>query len=183
MKNINIDLKIIVDNLIDNINIYKKNFTMFVREDFIIKVEEKKHNLQNHLYWLKKKIRLNQTNEKSKSSTKWAIYYIDYWINIWCEINWIRPSIIYKNSHFTSWEDIIVIPLTSDKVNKSIDIFDVEIVPDKQNKLKNKSYIKLRQIRSVSKKRIEWYIWKIIDIDIKDNVQNKLIKMFWMKIE
>ncbi|MBT3726877.1 hypothetical protein HOG21_04165 [bacterium] len=78
MKNINIDLKISVENIIDKVNIYKKNFIMFVRKDFIFKVEEKKHNLENHLYWLKKKIYLNQNREKLKASTKWSIYYVDY---------------------------------------------------------------------------------------------------------
>jgi hypothetical protein len=78
MKNININLKIIVDNILTNISIYNKSFKMFVKEDFIIKIENKKHNLQNHLFWLKKKIRLNNTSDKNKSSTKWAIYYVDY---------------------------------------------------------------------------------------------------------
>jgi len=182
VKNINIDLKISVENIIDKVNIYKKNFIMFVRKDFIFKVEEKKHNLENHLYWLKKKIYLNQNREKLKASTKWSIYYVDYWINIWSEINWVRPSIIYKNSHFTSGEDIIVIPLTSYKINKSLDTFDVELESDKANKLKVKSYIKLRQIRSISKKRIESYIWKITDLELKNKIQDNLIKMFWMKL-
>ncbi|MDD2907457.1 MAG: type II toxin-antitoxin system PemK/MazF family toxin [Candidatus Gracilibacteria bacterium] len=181
MKNINIDLRILVENLVDNINIYRKNFTMFVKEDFIIQIEEKKHNLENHLFWLKKKIKLNQDKEKVDSSTKWTIYYVDYGINIGCEINGIRPSIIYKDSKFTFGEDIIVIPLTSDKVNKSLDTFDVQITPDKKNKLKNVSFAKLRQIRSISKKRIGSYCGKIEDIKLKDKIQENLIKMFGMK--
>jgi mRNA-degrading endonuclease toxin of MazEF toxin-antitoxin module len=63
-----------------------------------------------------------------------------------------------------------------------VDIFDVKILSTKSNNLKKESYIKIRQIKSISKKRIWWYIWKITDINIKDDVQNNLIKMFWMKI-
>ena len=181
MKNINVNIEIIVNDLIWKINIYKKNFIMFLKEDFIKKSENKKHNLTNHLFWLKKKIKINQENEKLWTSTKWSIYYVDYWINIWTEINWERPSIIYKNSHFTAWEDIIVIPLTSSKLNKSIDKFDVEIYPTKSNKLKNISFAKLRQIKSISKKRIRNYVWKINEIELKNKIQDNLIKMFWMK--
>ncbi len=156
---------------------------MFVRDEFIVQTEEKKHNLQNHLYWLKEKIRLNQLPEVIKASTKWSIYYVNYGINVWNEINGKRPSIIYKNSAWTFGEDIIVIPLTSEKVDKSIDHFDVRLLPDMSNWLKNPSYIKLRQIRSISKKRIEWGIWKITDKNIQDQIEASLVEMFGINIK
>jgi mRNA-degrading endonuclease toxin of MazEF toxin-antitoxin module len=182
MKHINIDIRIQVENLIEKASIYMKNFIMYVREDFVADTVEKKHNLQNHLYWLKEKIRLNQSSEIQKPSTKWSIYYVDYGINVGNEINGVRPSIMYKDSQYTFGEDIIVIPLTSDKPGKSVDIFDVEIIPDRDNRLRNTSYAKLRQIRSVSKKRIANGVGKITDLATKDAIQDNLISMFGMKI-
>jgi mRNA-degrading endonuclease toxin of MazEF toxin-antitoxin module len=37
---------------------------------------------------------------------------VNYWINIWNEINWIRPSLIIKSNRYNRWYDILVIPMT-----------------------------------------------------------------------
>jgi hypothetical protein len=66
-------------------------------------------------------------------------------------------------------------------LDKSIDTFDVEIMPNADNWLKVISHAKIRQMRCISKKRIENCVWKIIDIETKDKIQNTLIKMFGMK--
>lgn len=82
---------------------------------------------------------------------------VDYGMNIGTEINGIRPSIIFKNSNYKYWEDIIVIPITSykDEQEKSKDEFDVEIEASRKNWLTNNSLIKIRQLRCVSKKRLK----------------------------
>lgn len=183
MPNINIDLRIAVEDLLKKSTLYIRNFTMFVRDEFIVQTEEKKHNLQNHLYWLKEKIRLNQLPEVVKASTKWTIYYVNYGINVWNEINGKRPSIIYKDSAWTFGEDVIVIPLTSEKLDKSVDHFDVRILPDSMNWLKNPSYLKLRQIRSISKKRIESGVGKIVDRITQDQIEKNLLEMFGIDIK
>lgn len=69
----------------------------------------------------------NNENKKlyDKIFTKRSIYYVDYWINIWTEINWNRPSIVIKKTSKTIWEDIIVIPLTSFKEDNLKDDFDI----------------------------------------------------------
>ena len=156
---------------------------MFVKPEFISETEEKKHNLNNHTLWYKEKIKFNHLAEIKNAWTKRAIYYVNYWINIWSEINGVRPSIIYKSSKSSYGEDTIVIPLTSDKIWKSIDSFDVEILPDSDNGLKVLSHVKIRQIRCVSKKRIETYVGKIINEEVKNTIQSKLISMFGMKIK
>ena len=183
MANKNINLIVDVQDSQDNTqNIYKKNFLLYVKQEFIEWTQDKKHNLNNHTIRYKEKIKFNHFKEKQKATTKRSIYYVDYWINIGSEINWIRPSIVYKDSKYSYWEDLIVIPLTSDKADKSVDSFDIEIQPDTDNNLKNISHAKLRQMRCISKKRIENYVGKIVKIETKDQIQNKLIDMFGMKI-
>lgn len=181
MPNINIDLHITIKDIIKKTTLYIKNFTMFVRAEFIIGTEGKKHNIENHLEWLKTKIRINQQKEVSQQKTKWSVYYINYGINIGSEINGTRPSIIFKDSEYGFGSDIIIIPMTSFDLDKSIDTFDIEIEPTKSNGLKRKSLIKTRQMRCISQKRIEKYIGKIEDRDIMDQLDKNITTMLGLQ--
>ncbi len=143
-------------------------------------------NLSN---WFNKKIKLNHGKEPEENINKWKICKVDYWMNIWTEINWIRPSIIFKNSNYKYWEDILVIPITSfkDWEIKSVDEFDVEILKSENNWLKNNSLIKIRQLKSVSKKRLKrnrkWdkiiIMWEVEE-KYFDEIHTKVKIMLWI---
>ena len=140
-------------------NLYQNWYTQKLHIDFIDNKEEKKHNMNSHSNWFNKKIKINHEEEQLEIINKWKLCMVDYGMNIWTEINGLRPSIIYKSSSSKYWEDIIVLPITSYKdgeewETKSVDEYDIEILPDSSNNLTNRSLIKIRQMRCVSKKRV-----------------------------
>lgn len=179
MTNINVDFKIQIDERKKS-TLYKKNFQIYLHPDFLNSEVAKKHNINNHIYWFKEKIKLNQKSEITIAYSKWSINYVDYGINLWTEINGKRPSIMIKKSKYSFGEDIIVIPLSSITINKSKDTFDVCILPHQTSWLKNASFAKIRQMRSISKKRIWNNIWKIIDRALKDQINETIKEMFWI---
>lgn len=172
-------------------NLYQKSYDNNLHIDFIENKEDKKHNINSHTKWLNTKIKINHLQENISIINKWKICMVDYWMNIWTEINWLRPSIVFKNSKYKYWEDIIVIPITSYKEDqqntKSIDEFDVVIEPSKVNWLDNNSLIKIRQLRCISKKRLKtnrkWddvsIKWEL-DTKYREEVEMKIKIMFWI---
>lgn len=179
---INIDLHIIIQKWKEIESIFKRNFQMYVSPDFIDQETPKKHNLNNHISWFKNKIKYNHQKETVGLMMKRSLYYVDYGINIGTEINGIRPSLIYKNNDYKYGEDTIAIPITSYTDEKSVDTFDIHLEKTKDNNLKNDSLLKIRQIKMISKKRVQSYIGKISDIELKNNIQNKIILMLGMKL-
>lgn len=87
-------------------------------------------------------------------------------MNTGSEINGDRPSIIYKATHSTFGDDVVVIPLTSALKNKQPDKYDIPVPKDAANKLFQNSYARLRQIRSVSVKRVGRMIGEIKNDDV-----------------
>ncbi len=172
------------------INLFYKKYSEKLHKDFIENKQDKKHNINSHSNWFNKKIKLNHQKENIQIINKWKLCMVDYWMNVWTEINWVRPSIVFKSSSAKYWEDIIVIPITSfkDWENKSIDEFDIKIEPGKNNNLKNKSLIKIRQLRCISKKRIrfkKWsnklnIFWEISEKYLQENIKTNIRKMFWI---
>jgi mRNA-degrading endonuclease toxin of MazEF toxin-antitoxin module len=123
---------------------------------------------------------MNNKKQELAEINKWKICFVDFWMNVWTEINGRRPAIIYKHNDYKFWEDVIVIPITSyeDEENKSKDTFDVEIEANDINGLTHKSLIKVRQIKCISKKRLQ--TWKesgivIINGKIDDEEIKKLV--------
>jgi len=180
---INIDLHILVEQISDKTLLFKKNFRMFVKNIFLQGDEFKKHNLTNHLYRFKNMIKMNHQKEITQRMTKRSVYYVDFGINVWTEINWTRPALIYKDSKKSFGEDILVIPITWYTNKKSVDEFDIHISLQQCPFMTKASIIKTRQIKCISKKRIGNYIWKITDLDLKNELQSALIKMMWMHIQ
>lgn len=173
------------------INLYQKSYENNLHKDFIENKEDKKHNINSHTKWFNKKIKLNHLQDNLQVVNKWKICMVDYWMNVWTEINWIRPSIIFKNTNYKYWEDITVIPITSYKEDqeeqKSKDEFDVEIKASEENWLDNNSLIKIRQLRCVSKKRLklnrkwdEIVIKGELEESYHDEIQTKLKIMLWI---
>lgn len=111
-------------------------------------------------------------------------------MNIWSEINGMRPAIIYKHDEYRYWEDTIVIPITSfeDWGHKPMDTFDIDIEADITNGLSHRSLIKIRQLRCISKKRFKkskktnnvMIIGKIEDEDLKKRIESNIKVMFWI---
>jgi hypothetical protein len=191
-KNVSIDVWI--TELEDNSNLFQKWNNHILHKDFIENRIDKKHNMNSHTKWFNTKIKLNHEKEFLQEKSvinKWKICMVDYWMNIWTEINWIRPSIIFKNSNYKYWEDIIVIPMTSYKEDqldiKSKDEFDVEIISSDENWLDNNSLVKIRQLRCISKKRFKthkktWNIiirWEIEEV-YYEKIEWNIKIMFWI---
>ena len=173
-------------------NLFWKDYSLELHNDFIQNKEDKKHNISSHTKWFRWKIKLNHKKENIEILNKWKFCMVDYWMNVWTEINWVRPSIIFKANSYLQWEDIIVIPITSYKNwendNKSIDKFDIELIPNNDNNLKNKSLIKIRQLKCISKKRIKsrkWsdklnIFWEIKNIELQEQIKTNVRTMFWI---
>ncbi len=189
IKKVSIDIWI--TELKNSSNLYQKWNNHNLHEDFIENKEDKKHNMSSHTKWFNQKIRLNHSKEEIESINKWKVCFVNYWMNVWTEINWIRPSIILKNSSYTYWEDIVVIPMTSysngDIDKKSKDEFDIEIKSSNGNWLTNDSLLKIRQMRCISKKRIRTNRkWDKLDIKWEleekyhDEILTKIKIMFWI---
>lgn len=180
---INIDLHILVEKVSEKTRLFQKNFRMYVKEIFILWDEHKRHNLTNHIYRFKNMIKMNHQKEITQRLTKRQIYYVDFGINVWTEINGTRPALVYKASKKTYGEDILVIPMTGYTDEKSMDEFDVKLDLEACTFMSKPSIIKTRQIRCISKKRLGNYIGKITTPHIKDSLQENIIRMMGMKIQ
>jgi len=189
MKNVNIDFCLEVKDYVSRVKLFQNIWKFFIREDFLESSQDKSHNLQNHIENFKEKIKINQQAENRKDFMKYDIYYVNYGINIWNEINGIRPSLIFKSNRHNKWADVIVIPMTgaknTDGKYKHQDKFDITVKPDIKNKLWKESYLKLRLLKSVSKKRISNKIWELdnnFDNEFMyDLIDRKIKSMMWIK--
>ena len=179
---IHIDLQIFAQKRSDKTSLFKKKFRLYVKDSFLSWVVGKKHTLASYVSRVRDMIKMHHNSEENMLLLKWRIYAVDFWMNVWTEINGTRPAVIYKDNTYKYWEDIIVIPLTSYTDEKSVDQFDVKVVSWASTWLKNDSLMKVRQMRSVSKKRVQKYIGKIREIETKDEVQEKVCRMLGIKL-
>ena len=185
-----VDLNIGIDQKDPYDNLFQQQYFLQLHNNFIEKREEKKHNINSHSKRFKDKIKLNHEKEETIAINKRRICDVNFGMNIWTEINWVRPAIIYKHDEYKFWEDIIVIPITSykDEENKSKDTFDVELEKNKENGLDKNSLAKIRQIKCISKKRLRKkkntnnivIRWKIENEEIKKQIDSKVRVMFWI---
>lgn len=174
-------------------NLFQEAYPIKIKSQFIEKKEEKKHNMNSHAQRFRDKIKLNNEEEVLDEIMKWKIVPVKFWMNIWSEINGIRPAIIYKHDNYRYGEDIIVIPITSYEINedwqyKSKDQFDIEIEWNETNWLKHTSLIKIRQMKCISKKRFQKWKesgsviirGKIDNEEIRKTIDNNVRVMFWI---
>ncbi len=147
-------------------------------EDNITKYQNSITNpiIYNILEWFIDFVKLffSENNHK-KVFFKGDIYLIDLWINIWSELNKKRPCIIYSNDEVNRWDCIVVLPLKTLKQEK-INNFSIIIKPE-NNWLELLSYTNITDIRSVSKKRISKFIWKLWLDDLRI-IDTKITKYF-----
>lgn len=133
--------------------------------------------VSDFLEWFYEKINLNFSKETPKLSlSKWDIFFINLWKNIWSELNKTRPCLIISKWLFNNLNTVVIIPLKSYKwkLNRSTQI----IIDNKL--LKKKSIIDCLSIRQIDKKRINNYVWKLKYDDLI-LVEKKLLKIFWIK--
>ncbi len=151
-----------IKNLVEKI---KNDITLPLISDFLDWFLEK---LEIHFNWLEKNLELS----------RWEIFFVNLWKNIWWELNKIRPCIIYSHKKYNYWNTIIIIPLKSYKwkINKNFHIF----IKHWKNNLKKDSIADLGSLRQVSKKRLKWSIW-IIENDILLKIDKKLTKILLQK--
>lgn len=107
---------------------------------------------------------------------QWDILYIELWLNIWSELSKPRPCLVFSDSIANRWDTIIILPIKTYKW-KLPHKFCVMIDDFEKIWLKNKSYISITDIRSISKKRITRNLWKI-DIYILKSINRKIEKIF-----
>ncbi len=101
-------------------------------------------------------------------------------MNTGSEVNGSRPSLIYKHSDNTLGEDVTVIPLTSATQQKQSDKFDVFVPKDESNQLFVNSFARLRQLRSVSLKRIGKQVGTLTDEHVMAAIEKLMQTMLGM---
>lgn len=116
----------------------------------------------------------------NKVFKKWDIYIIELWINIWSELNKQRPCIIYSTDKINRWNCLIVLPLKTLKKFSIKNNYSITVSKNNSNQLDVDSYLNITDMRSVSKKRISKYIWKIDNIDL-ERIDLKVLQSFWIK--
>lgn len=191
-KLINSDLTISVLHSDSECNTFSETFNINLHPDFIENTESKKQNITSHARWLNRKIKINHLEDEFIELTKWKIVLVDFWMNVWSELNWIRPAIIYRASSFKWWENTTVLPITSllnDKwEEKWRKILDVMLPENKANWIDHDSIVKISQLRCVDKKRFRRHkksndvqiLWTITDEKIKELIDQNCKIMFWI---
>lgn len=156
-------------------DIFSESYKIALWPHFVNSTMIKEHNFKNHVESFLTQLKRNNYPLVKKPFKKWEVYTVNYGMNTGSEVNGERPSILYKWSQNTFGEDVIVIPLTSVVQEKMVDKFDVFVPKDEPNKLYQNSYARIRQIRSVSLKRLGKYVGTITD-EYVINAINKNVK-------
>ena len=139
------------------------------------KFREKFKDLSRYIEWFLIKLKINYfwVYRKYIKFEQWYIYWIEFWQNIWSEINKKRPWIIVSRTWFSKkWNNVWVIPLTTYSKNKKVYEFDVIIRPDNKNKLDTISIARCWNVLSIDKKRLKNFIWKINKNDLEKIIEN-----------
>lgn len=156
---------------------FGESFTLKLLPKFVANENAKEHGFKNHVTGFVDALKQNSNPVEKQRYVKWNIYVVNYGMNTGSEINGNRPSVIYKASHSTFGDDVVVIPLTSIGKQSQADSYDILVTKDDENKLYQSSYARLRQIRSVSVKRIGKKLGEINDDLVKKLINDAIKKM------
>jgi len=139
--------------------------------------------LSDFLNWFYDKLNIH-FNKKTPNLKyqKWDIYFVSLWNNIWSELNKNRPCVVYSKRSYNNKNWVVIIPLKSLKKKKIINKFQVKISKSKTNWLEKDSIVDIFYIKNLSTKRINKYIWKLEELYLEE-IDKKIIKMFWLKKE
>lgn len=158
-------------------DVFSESYRIAMRDKFVQNPNPREHGFKNHVHSFVVQLKKNTSPIIKQSFNKWDIRVVSYEMNIGSEINGDRPSIVYKASDSTKWEDIVVIPLTSAAKQQQSDRFDISVPKDDTNKLYQSSYARLRQIRSVSIKRVGKIVWIVTDEKVKKEINEAIQTM------
>ncbi len=161
-----------IDNKINKL----KNLIKKINNDITLQV------LSSFLEWFYWKVNIHFNKKISTYNfKKWQIFYVNLWHNIWSELNKTRPCLIYSTEKCNWWNNVIVIPFKSYKLELNNKI-NVLVKPSDYNLLIKDCYLSVTDIKSVSKKRILWKIWKIENKHLMA-IDSKVVRIFWIKKE
>ena len=137
--------------------------------------------LSDFLDWFYNKLNFHFNRKRPDLKlSKWNIYFINLWQNIWSELNKSRPCIVYSRSLFNRWNTVTIIPIKSyngKKFRRNINIF---IKASDENCLDEDSMIDISWIRQIDKKRLWMYIWNL-EYEYILKIDKKILKYFWIK--
>ena len=100
VKIISSSLTIGVDQKDPYENLFQEQYSIALHQDFILKKEAKKHNINSHSQWMRDSIKLNHEPNELVEINKRKIVYVQFGMNVGTEINGIRPAVIYKPDEY-----------------------------------------------------------------------------------
>jgi len=193
------------DYLIELLDKFKVNILNFYNSFwyFFDDLWEKKHNYENHQNWFLDKMKMNldfsKKNNKNDFFKKYSIYEVDFWMNIWEEMNWKRPALFLKKTNKTYWDLLLVLPIVNafdSEKNIILNKWEFSVLVSSELWKLPKwffkdSFILVNQIKSISKSRVsKWkykykYLWKLdvendFDKRIILEIEKKIEKLFWI---
>lgn len=159
---------------------FGESYKIALLKEFVDNKQAKGHGFTNHLRGFLIQLIQNNAPLPQRTLKKREIVVVNYGMNTGSEVNGARPSLIYKHSANTHGEDVTVIPLTSATQQKLTDKFDVFVPKDESNQLFVNSFARLRQIRSVSLKRIGKQVGTLTDEHVRTAIEKLMQKMLGM---
>lgn len=93
-------------------------------------------------------------------------------------MNGLRPVVLITPLEEGSGDDVTVIPLTSVNMVKHLDPLDVFVARGKDEKLYQPSVARVRQIRTISSKRIREELGEIADPEVRKKISVAVNRMF-----
>lgn len=130
--------------------------------------------------WLEKESNIfeDETEETSYNYLKYKrgqLIKVDFGINIGTEISHTHFAIVLNSDDTTHTDNITVLPLTSKKGYKRINLGNIVMDNNKVTKYQNKTFGIITQIKTISKKRILLNDKKIIcDKNIMSQIQKAI---------
>lgn len=164
-------------------DVFKESYKIVLWNEFVNNTNPKEHWFKNHVHGFLNQLKQNCKAVSKQEFNKWDVFVVSYGMNTGSEINGNRPSIVYKASHSTKWDDLIAIPLTSALQEKQSDAYDIFVQKDATNNLFQNSFARLRQMRAVSVKRVGKAIGKITDEKLIHAINTRIQKMLWTDVQ
>lgn len=104
--------------------------------------------------WFTQKIKIhNKEINIEYRHKKWEIWFVDFWVNIGSEFNYIHPAMIFMDTKISKWGNVIVIPLTTFTDTKNMYPSDY-IIQAGDGNLQKPSILRIWHMRDISKKRL-----------------------------
>ncbi len=134
-----------------------------------------------YLIWIISKLKIEKYWNDKKNFKKWDILRINFWYNIWTEINKERYALVISPNFISRFSrDLVVLPISSIvewKYYKNKPDLFYEIKTIDYSFLENDSYILFNKIQNISKKRIIKKEWKI-HLNDRQNIFERMFSLY-----